>query len=95
MGSGTIEVKPNIAALTTLDARTDAAIIVDQLTAAYKTYTASSGNVPERVRIARPPHDTAAPPRILQQISHWKGVLASEKRAESASPPASVAATKS
>ena len=47
VATGTIEVKPNIAALTTLDARTDAAIIVDQLMAAYKTYTASNGNVAE------------------------------------------------
>ncbi len=81
IATGTLEVKPNIAALTTLDARTDAAIIVDQLMAAYKTYTASSGNVAEyEIAGRRMKYRSAA--EILQQISHWKGVLASEKRAE-------------
>jgi len=82
VGGGTIEVKPNIAALTTLDARTDAAIIVDQLMAAYKTYTASNGNVAEyEIAGRRMKYRSGA--EILQQISHWKSVLAAEKRAES------------
>ena len=81
VGSGTIEVKPNIAALTTLDARTDAAIIVDQLTAAYKTYTASQGNVAEyEIAGRRVKYRNAA--EILDQINHWQAVLAAEKRAE-------------
>ncbi|WP_230685816.1 hypothetical protein, partial [Streptococcus pneumoniae] len=42
IGSGTVIVKPNIAGLAAFDARTDAAIILDQLMAAYTSYTASN-----------------------------------------------------
>jgi len=81
VGGGTLEVKPNIAALTTLDARSDAALIVDQLMAAYKTYTASNGHVAEyEIAGRRMKYRSAA--EILDQINHWKSILASEKRAE-------------
>ena len=81
IGGGTIEVKPNIAALTTLDARSDAAVIVDQLMAAYKTYTAGNGHIAEYdIGGRRMKYRSAA--EILDQINHWKSILASEKRAE-------------
>ena len=81
VGGGTITVKPNIAALATLDARSDAAIIVDQLMAAYKTYTASQGNVAEyEIAGRRMKYRSSA--EILDQLNHWKGILAGEKRAE-------------
>ena len=81
LGGGTITVKPNIAALTTLDARSDAAVIVDQLTAAYKTYTASQGHVAE-YEIAGRRMKFRGSAEILEQLNHWKSILASEKRAE-------------
>ena len=81
VGSGTIVIKPNLAALTTYDARSDAALIVDQLMAAYKTYTASQGNVAEyEIAGRRMKYRSSA--EILDQINHWKAVLATEKRAE-------------
>lgn len=81
LATGTVTVKPNIAALTTLDARSDAAVIVDQLTAAYKTYTASQGHVAE-YEIAGRRMKFRGSAEILDQLNHWKSVLASEKRAE-------------
>lgn len=81
VGSGTITIKPDIAVMATLDARSDAAVIVDQLMAAYKSYTASSGMVAEyEISGRRMKYRSAA--EILEQIEHWKSVLASEKRAE-------------
>jgi hypothetical protein len=81
IGSGTMVVSPNLAALTSYDARSDAAKIVDQLMAAYKTYTASSGHVQEyEIGNRRMRYRSAT--EILDQINHWKGILASEKRAE-------------
>ncbi len=81
IGGGTMEVKPNIAALTTLDARTDAAVIVDQLIAAYKSYTASNGHVAE-YEIAGRRMKFRGTAEILDQLNHWRAILASEKRAE-------------
>ena len=81
IGGGTMEVKPNIAAITTLDARTDAAVIVDQLMAAYKSYTASNGHVAE-YEIAGRRMKFRGSAEILDQLNHWKAILASEKRAE-------------
>ncbi len=81
IGGGTMEVKPNIAELTTLDARTDAAVIVDQLMAAYKSYTASNGHVSE-YEIAGRRMKFRGSAEILDQLNHWKAILASEKRAE-------------
>jgi hypothetical protein len=81
VGSGTITVKSNIAALTTLDGRTQAAKIVDQLMAAYIAYTASNGNVAEyEIAGRRMKYRSAA--EILEQINHWKAIVAAEKRAE-------------
>lgn len=81
IGAGTITVKPNIAALTTLDARTDAAKIVDQLMTAYKEYTASNGHVAEyEINGRRMKYRSSA--EILEQINFWKAQLAAEKRAE-------------
>lgn len=81
VGSGTINVLPNLAVQTAFDARSDAAIIVDQLMAAYKTYTASQGNVAEyEIAGRRMKYRSSA--EILDQINHWKAVLATEKRAE-------------
>lgn len=80
-GSGSIVVKPNIAALTTLDARTDAAKIVDQLMAAYKSYTVSNGLVAEyEIAGRRMKYRSAA--EILEQLNFWEARLATEKRAE-------------
>jgi len=81
IGGGTMEVKPNIAALNTLDARTDAALIVDQLMAAYKSYTASNGHVAE-YEIAGRRMKFRGSAEILDQLNHWRAILASEKRAE-------------
>lgn len=81
LAAGTVTVNPNIAALSTLDARSDAAIIVDQLTAAYKTYTASQGHVAE-YEIAGRRMKFRGSAEILDQLNHWKSILASEKRAE-------------
>lgn len=81
IGGGTIVVKPNIAALNTLDARTDAAKIVDQLMAAYTSYTSSNGLVAEyEIAGRRMKYRSAA--EILEQISLWEARVASEKRAE-------------
>lgn len=81
VGSGTITVKPNIAALTTLDARTAAAKILDQLMAAYTTYTTSNGHVAEyEIAGRRMKYRSAA--EILEQISVWEARVAAEKRAE-------------
>lgn len=81
VGTGTITVLPNIAALNTLDARSDAAVIVDQLMAAYKTYTASQGNVAEyEIAGRRLKYRSSA--EILDQLNHWQAVLARERRAQ-------------
>jgi hypothetical protein len=81
VGSGTITVAANIATLNTLDARTDAAKILDQLMAAYKSYTASNGLVAEyEIAGRRMKYRSAAD--ILEQIDRWKATVAAEKRAE-------------
>ena len=81
VGSGTTTVKPNLAALTTYDARSNAATIVDQLMAAYKSYTASQGNVAEyEIAGRRMKYRSSA--EILDQLNHWQAILAAEKRAE-------------
>lgn len=79
VGSGTIEVKPNIAAVTTLDARTDAAKIVDQLMDAYKAYTSSNGLVAEFMVAGRNVKYRSAA-EILEQINFWKSQVAKEER---------------
>lgn len=80
-GGGTITIKPNIAALNTLDARTDAAKIVDQLTAAYTSYTASNGLVAEyEIAGRRMKYRSAA--EILEQLNFWEARVVAEKRAE-------------
>ena len=81
VGSGTLTVQPNIAALTTLDARTQAAKILDQLMAAYTSYTASNGLVSEyEIAGRRMKYRSAA--EILEQIDRWKATVAADKRAE-------------
>jgi hypothetical protein len=81
VGSGTITIKPNIAALNTLDGRTEAAKILDQLMAAYTSYTASNGHVAEyEIAGRRMKYRSAA--EILTQINLWEARVASEKRAE-------------
>lgn len=81
VASGTMIVKANIAALSTLDARSDAAIIVDQLMVAYKAYTASNGHVAEyEIAGRRMKYRSSA--EILDQLNHWKSILATEKRAQ-------------
>ena len=81
VGGGTMTVRPNIAALTTLDARTDAAKILDQLMAAYTAYTVSNGLVAEyEIAGRRMKYRSAA--EILEQIDRWKATVAAEKRAE-------------
>jgi hypothetical protein len=81
VGSGTMVVKPDLAVLTTFDARSDAALIVDQLTLAYKAYTASSGHVSE-YQIAGRVMKYRSSAEILDQLNHWRSVLLTEKRAE-------------
>lgn len=81
VGSGTIEVKPNIAVATTLDARTDAAKIVDQLMAAYQSYTASNGHLSEFSIAGRTVKYRSAA-EILEQLNFWEARVAAEKRAE-------------
>lgn len=81
VGSGTITVKANIAALNTLDARTDAAIIVAQLMAAYKAFTVSNGHVAEyEIAGRRMKYRSAA--EILQQLNFWESRVNAEKKAE-------------
>ena len=81
VASGSIVVKPNLAIKTVYDARSNAAIIVDQLMAAYKTYTASQGNVAEyEIAGRRMKYRSSA--EILDQLNHWQSILAAEKRAE-------------
>jgi hypothetical protein len=81
LANGTIVIKPDLAAAAYLDARSDAAIIVDQLMAAYKAYTASNGHVAEyEIAGRRMKYRTGA--EILDQLNHWKAILATEKRAE-------------
>lgn len=81
VGGGTITIKPNLAAQTTFDARSDAAVIVDQLMVAYKTYTASAGHIAE-YQIGGRGTKYRSSAEILDQLNHWKAILASEKRAE-------------
>lgn len=81
VGGGTITIKPNIAALTTLDGRTEAAKILDQLMAAYTAYTVSNGLVAEyEINGRRMKYRSAA--EILEQINLWESRVAAEKRAE-------------
>lgn len=81
IGTGTLTVKPDLAAQAVFDARSDAALIVDQLMAAYKSYTASNGHVAEyEIAGRRMKYRSSAD--ILDALNHWKAVLASEQRAE-------------
>lgn len=81
IGSGTVIVKPNIAGLAAFDARTEAAIILDQLMAAYTSYTASNGHVAEyEIAGRRMKYRSSA--EILEQINVWEARVAAEKRAE-------------
>jgi hypothetical protein len=81
VGNGTITIKPNIAALNTLDARSNAKKILDQLMAAYTTYTASNGHVAEyEIGDRRMKYRSAAD--IIEQIDRWKAIVAAETRAE-------------
>ena len=81
LANGSIIVKPDLAAAPYLDARSDAAIIVDQLMVAYKAYTASNGHVAEyEIAGRRMKYRSSA--EILDQLNHWKSILATEKRAE-------------
>lgn len=81
VGGGTITVKPDVSALTVLDARTDAAKIVEQLMAAYKGYTESNGHIAEyEIAGRRMKYRSAAD--ILEQITFWKAQLNQEKTAE-------------
>ena len=81
VGGGTMVIKPNLAVQNSFDARSDAAIIVDQLMAAYKTFTASQGHVAEyEIAGRRMKYRSSA--EILDALNHWKAILAAEKRAE-------------
>jgi len=79
--SGQVEILPNPATQTSYDARSPAALIVDQLMAAYTTYSASQGNVAE-YEIAGRKMKYRSSAEILDQLNHWKAILAAEKRAE-------------
>jgi len=82
VGSGTITVKPNYAALSAgTDSRTSAARIVAQLTAAYETYTESNGLVSEyEIAGRRVKYRSAA--EILAQLNFWEARVIKEKKAE-------------
>ena len=81
VGEGTITVRPNIAALNTLDARTHAAVIRDQLKAAYTAYTVSNGNVSEyEIAGRRMRYRSAA--EILTQLNFWEARVNAEKKTE-------------
>jgi hypothetical protein len=74
-------ITPDLAVQASFDARSDAAVIVDQLMAAYKTYTASQGHVAEyEIAGRRMKYRSSA--EILDALNHWKSILATEKRAE-------------
>lgn len=81
VGSGTLIIKPDLAVQNSFDARTDAAIVVDQLMAAYKTFTATQGHVAE-YEIAGRKMKYRSSAEILDALNHWKAILAAEKRAE-------------
>ena len=81
VGSGTLTVKPNIAALNILDARTDAVVIRDQLLAAYTSWTASNGNITEyEIAGRRVRYQSGA--AILEQLNYWERQVKTEKKAE-------------
>jgi hypothetical protein len=81
VGGGTMVIAPNLAVQNSFDARSDAAIIVDQLMAAYKTFTATQGHVAEyEIAGRRMKYRSSA--EILEQLNHWQAILATEKRAE-------------
>jgi hypothetical protein len=81
VGGGTMVITPDLAVQASFDARSDAAVIVDQLMAAYKTYTASQGHVAEyEIAGRRMKYRSSA--EILDALNHWKSILATEKRAE-------------
>lgn len=81
IGGGTLTVKANIAAATTLDARTDAAKIVAQLMAAYQTYTASNGHISE-YEVAGRSVKYRSSAEILEQLNFWEARVVAEKKAE-------------
>lgn len=82
VGSGSITVKPNLAAETGgFDTRSVAQINYDQLMAAYRTYTQSNGLVSEyEIAGRRMRYKSSA--EILEEINFWLGKVNDEKRAE-------------
>jgi hypothetical protein len=81
--SGTIELKPNLAAVTatTYEWRSEARIIYDQLVAAYKSYTGSRGGVQEyTIGTRRMVFRSAA--EIIKEIEYWKAQVDAEARAQ-------------
>lgn len=74
---GTVTIKPDPAAATSLDLRSDAAKILDQLKAALVRYSSSQGMVAE-YEIAGRRMKFRSSAEILEQIRYWTRIVADE-----------------
>ena len=79
--SGTIEVRPNLAAAVPLDARSRAAKAVDDLKAALARFKATGGRV-RRYSIAGRDVEFESLSEMLKLLSFWERELASETAAD-------------
>lgn len=81
VGSGSLLVKANPidAALVGAETRTPAKVILDNLMAAYKTYTASQGNV-KRYQIGDREMEYKDSASLLKDIQFWQGEVFKEEQ---------------
>ena len=78
-GLVTIKGDPNV--ITTFDARTDARKVLDQLMAAYQSFTSSNGTIKEySIGSRRMVYQTSTD--ILKDIDYWKNQVANEDALE-------------
>lgn len=82
IGSGQIEIKPNLAAVSasTYEWRTEAKVIYDQLVAAYKSYSASRGGV-QQYTIAGRSMTFRSPADFIREIEYWRAQVQAEEQA--------------
>jgi hypothetical protein len=81
VGSGRMEVAPNLAALTTYDARSDARKIYEALLAAYQTRATGGQTFVAEYEIAGRKMKFTDAAGWLNQINYWKSQVAAEDRA--------------
>ena len=79
LAKGVMTILPDPATAT--DFRTDAKIILDSLTAAYKSYVESKGHV-QSYSIAGRAMTFKSAEEILKQISYWKTQVSAEEAAD-------------